>query len=166
MRFQENAIFKKRPKIDRKSIRVRISSQSSDDFAFFPLSEATWDRICSLQGGSGLSWAPFLGPRRILEASWASPERPWDAPGAPRGRSETLPGRLWSGLGASRSILGAPGASRERFLVDFGIDFGCIFGLLRQKNRKRIRADFCEWWTNYKDRLTVRLARWLSRRTA
>ena len=64
------------------------------------------------------------------------------------------------------SILDASGASRERFLVDFGIDFGRIFGLLRQKNRKRIRADFCEWWTNYKDRLTVRLARWLSRRTA
>ena len=124
MRFQGKTIFEKRPKIDRKSIRVRISSQSSDDFAFFPLSEATWDGICSLQGGSGLSWAPFLGPRRILEASWASPERPWDAPGALWGRSETLPGRLWSALGASRSILGrfwmprAPPGSDFRLILE------------------------------------------------
>ena len=146
MRFQENAIFEKRPKIDRKSIRVRISSQSSDDFAFFPLSEATWERFCMLRGGSGPSWVLFLDPRRLLGAPRASP-------GAPLGRSRGAPGTLrdapgmplerpWCLKVGSRRERNGKVNSRERFSIDLGIDFGAIFGLLRYKNRKRIRAIF------------------------
>ena len=63
------------------------------------------------------------------------------------------------------SILGAPGASRERFLFDFGFDSGSFFGLFWQVNHKQFRADFCDWWTNHKDRQTVRLTQRLTRRT-
>ena len=147
-----------------------IPTRPSDNFAFFPLSEATLERFCMLWGGSGPSWALFLDPRRLLGAPRASP-------GAPLGRSRGAPGTLRDAPGTTlkrpgrpevdfESILGAPGASRERFLVDFGFDSGGFFGLLRRANRKRFRPDVCDWWTNCKGRLTVRLARRLTRQTA
>ena len=120
-------MFAKRQKIDGKSIRLRISTQPSDNFAFFPLSEATWSRFGSPRGGSGASWAPFRLPEESLGRPGPPPGRPWDAPGVPRGRSEALPERLWGALDAPRSILGAQNTSQDRFLVDFGIDYGVEF---------------------------------------
>ena len=142
MRFQENAIFEKRPKIDRKSIRVRISGQPIDDFAFFPISEATSERFCLLRGSSGLSWATFLASRSILEAIRASPE-------APLGRSRGAPGTLRD---ASGTPLERPGCSRSvfgRFLVprappgsDFGSILGPILAPFSDCFAKRITSDF------------------------
>ena len=170
MRFQENANFEKRPKIDRKSVRVHMSTQPRDDFAIFPAFGGDLGSILLAPRRLGTLLGDFLAPRRTLGASQASP-------GARLGRSRGAPGTLRDAPGTPRerpwcpevdfwSILGAPGASRERFLVNFRIDCGGIFGLFCRGNRKRFRAGFCDWWTNHKDRLTLRLTRRLTRRKA
>ena len=170
MRFHENAIFEKRPKIDRKSVRVRISMQPRDDFAIFPAFGGDLGSILLAPGRLGTFLGDVLAPGRIRRAPQASPGarlgRSRGAPGTLRDAPGTPPERPWCPEVDFWSILGAPGASRERFLVDFRVDFGGILGLFWRGNRKQFRADFCDWWTNHKDRLTVRLTRRLTRRTA
>ena len=124
-------MFAKRRKIDGTSIQQRISTQPSDNFVFFPLSEATLIRFGSPRGGSGASWAALSAPRRILGASWASP-------GAPLGRSRGAPGTL---RGAPGTPLGRTGCPE--------VDIGCpeylagpIFGRFWHRLWRGIPRDF------------------------
>ena len=125
----------------------------------------------------------FAGPgaaRDFPGRRFGSPENPQGAPGLPRGVLGTLPGRPGNAPRCSRDASGAPLVPRGRFLIDFGCPGrlpGAIFGrfsdrfwrhsrIVLARESLAFRADFCNWWTNHKDRLTVRLTRRLTRWTA
>ena len=108
-----------------------IPTRPSDNFAFFPLSEATLERFCMLWGGSGPSWALFLDPRRLLGAPRASP-------GTPLGRSRGAPGTLRDAPGTPLERTGCP-----------EVDIGCpeylagpIFGWFWHRLWRGIPRDF------------------------
>ena len=117
-----------------------MSTQPRDDFAIFPAFGGDLGSILHAPRRFGTLLGDFFASRRILGT-------PRGSPGAPLGRSRRTPGTLQDAPGPpperpgrpevdflrlpqrEGAILGAPGASRERFLVDFRIDFGGIFGL-------------------------------------
>ena len=122
MRFQENSIFAKRSKFDRKSVRVRSSTQLHGHFAIFSAFGADLGSILLAPGRLGTLLGDVLAPRSILGAPWASP-------GAPLRRSRGAPGTLRYAPGTPLerpacsevnfgSIWGARAASWEQFLVD------------------------------------------------
>ena len=96
--------------------------------------------------GKTLPAPVFSAPGTSRELSGSPLGIPGRLPGSPFGRhfrSPGVPGRcshkLWGALGDPgvpregsgsdfESILGAPGPSRERFRVNFGIDFRCFSG--------------------------------------
>ena len=108
--------LQKTTKIDQKLIRVRISIRPNTILHFFRFG-GRLGIDCGRPGTARNSpRRPFSAPRRILEASRASPGIPLGhfrgvpgtlryAPGAPGDiprRSETLPRRPWDTLGAPR----------------------------------------------------------------
>ena len=114
-------------KIVEKSVRRRFANEPSEKNSIFSLADATRRRF----------WSPRPSPERSRAPLWASRAVLGDSPGAPgarRGRSRDAPRRLWDvperhwasrvGPGTDfKSTLGAPGMLRDRFWIDFRVDF-------------------------------------------
>ena len=109
MRFHDNAIFKKRLKIYKKSIRVRISIRPSEDFAFFSLLGGLRIDLGRPGAARNSPRLPFWLPEGSLRPPGRPPESPWDTSGTFRGRYEKLlgrPGTFRDALRRSRGALG------------------------------------------------------------
>jgi hypothetical protein len=110
-------------KIDRKSFRTRVSTESRDasssKVAFSYFGASKW----SPEGSLGRLWALLSGSWGALGRSWALLGRSWGALGALLGAL----GRSWNALG---TLLGRSWDALGRFLT-FLDDLGWIFGTPR-----------------------------------
>ena len=131
-------MFAKRRKIDGKSIRLRISIQPRDNFAFFLFRRRLGVDLARPE----VAWEPTGRP-------FGSPKNPWGVLSLPRGALGALTGRTGDAPRRSRNASGAHWMPRGRYWVPRmprGTDFWSFLASIMAWNSTRVRADFCNWW--------------------